>query len=316
MKMSLDEKTNAQAAAEAAHEDFQPPSDWDRQQHSDTLILMLPGFRKEQLKVQVSNNRVLRLSGERKISENKWRRFRKEEPLSDSHDTSGINAKFEAGMLYVKLPKVIKPQPPPPPLSPTQQEPSKPHQPTTTITDDKKQDAPQQHDDEKDPKEDKTQESKIEEQPPPPQEPKEENEDSREMPQKEMSKVETEEKRRTSEAHELHETTQTAVKERKEGHEDSEKKVAESGVRTDNEKKMGEVIGSNKSQGSGSEGLSKTSVAKMNRSLDMISDMVLEVKKQNKVANLVVLVFLVLLIGLYLKSVVKSSFGGPKNQEL
>lgn len=43
MKMSLDEKTNAQAAAEAAHEDFQPPSDWDRQQHSDTLILMLPG---------------------------------------------------------------------------------------------------------------------------------------------------------------------------------------------------------------------------------------------------------------------------------
>ena len=43
VRMSLDERTNAQAAAEPVHEDFIPPSDWDRQQNSDTLILMLPG---------------------------------------------------------------------------------------------------------------------------------------------------------------------------------------------------------------------------------------------------------------------------------
>lgn len=41
--MSLDERTNPQAAAEPVHEDFIPPSDWDRQENSDTLILMLPG---------------------------------------------------------------------------------------------------------------------------------------------------------------------------------------------------------------------------------------------------------------------------------
>jgi len=44
--MPSGEKTNAQAVrprAEPVHEDFQPPSDWDRQESSDTLILMLPG---------------------------------------------------------------------------------------------------------------------------------------------------------------------------------------------------------------------------------------------------------------------------------
>lgn len=40
-----DEKTNVQpaATAETVNEDFLPPSDWDRQNDSDTLILMLPG---------------------------------------------------------------------------------------------------------------------------------------------------------------------------------------------------------------------------------------------------------------------------------
>jgi len=287
----------------------------------------ITGFRKEQLRVQVSSNRVLRVSGERKISENKWRRFRKEEPLSDSHDTSGISAKFEAGMLYVKLPKVMKPPssspppsspPPPPPPSPTQQKPSKPHQPTSTITDDNhKPDATQQqHHDEKDSKEDTTEESKIEEQQPlPPPRPPQEHEDSQVMLQREMSKAETGDKSRSYE--EMHETTQTTVKEQKEGDEDSEKKVAQSQIKTDDdEKDMREVIGSNKAEGTGLEGLSRIGVAKMNIRLEKISDMVLEVKKQNKVANLVVLVFLVLLIGLYVKSVVKSSFAGPRNQEL
>jgi len=261
--------------------------------------LDLTGFTREQLRVQVSSNRVLKLSGQRKISEHKRRRFLKEETLSDSHDTSGISAKFEVGMLYVKIPKVIKTQP-------TQQEPPKPHQQTSTTTDDHKPEAPQHHDDKKDPKEDTTEESKIEEQPPPPQEP-------REMPQKEMSRVETEDKRRTSEAHEMHETTPTTVQEQKEGREDSEKKVSQSQVKTDNEKEMREVRA--KAQGTGPEGLGQSSVAKMKRTLDMISDMVLEVKKQNKVPHLVVLLFIVLFVGLF-KSVVKSSFGGHKNQEL
>ncbi|CAJ1975475.1 unnamed protein product [Sphenostylis stenocarpa] len=278
--------TNAETA-DPNHEFFVPPSDWDHQKESDTIILMLPGFRKEELKVQVSSNQVLKLSGARKISDNKWRRFRKEVPLHDSYETSGINAKFEAGMLYVKLPKVIKPQPP------TKQK-SKP--------------VALQQLGEKEPTEDKTEESKTEEQPPPPppQEPKAD-------PQKEMSKAETEDINRTSyEAQEMGETTQTTFKEQTEDHEDSEEKVAQSQAKTD-DKEMEEAIAS-KAKETGPQEL-KSSVANMNKILDMISHMVLEVKKQKKVANLVI-VFLVLFIGLYLKGVVKSSFAGPKNREL
>lgn len=249
-------------------------------------VFDLTGFRKEQLKVQVSSNRVLRLRGERKISDNKWRRFHKEVNLSDSHDTTGINAKFEAGMLYVKLPKLIKP---PIPTSPT-------------TDDDHKPDATEQHDHEKDSKEDTThEESKMEEQP------TAVHEESQVMLQKEKSKAESEDK-----SEEMQETKETTVKEQKEGDEDSEKKVAESEVKRDNdEKEMREVVASK-----GLEGLSRISVGKMKTRVEKISEMVLEVKKQNKVANLVVLVFLVLLIGIYVKSVVKSSFAGPKNQDL
>ncbi|TKY57051.1 23.2 kDa heat shock protein [Spatholobus suberectus] len=298
--MSLDEKTNV--PADPVHEEFLPPSDWDRQKESDTLILMLPGFRKEQLRVQVSSDRVLRLSGERKISENKLRRFRVEEKLSDNHDTNGINAKFEAGMLYVRLPKVPKPQPPPPPPTPTQ-EPPKPQQPTTTDA--------QQPADQKEPKEDKTTEPKTEAQTPLVQEPKADHDDSQKQPtQKE--KAESEANNKISEAQEMHETAQTTFQEQKEDSQtQKERGKAETGGN-----EMGEPITS-KAQGTSphDDGLSKSSVAWTKKSLDMVSRSVEEVKKKNKMANFAVLIFLVLAIGLYIKSLVKSSFGGPKIQE-
>ncbi|XP_057441550.1 uncharacterized protein LOC130733410 [Lotus japonicus] len=140
--MSIDQKV---AQVEGVYEEFEPPSDWDHEEGSDTLILMLPGFKKEQLRVQVSSNRVLRLSGERQISENKWRQFRKEIPVPSDSDTNGISAKFEAGMLYVRLPKVInKVQTPTITPTPPTQEAPKPQQPTTATTTTKKptQEAP------------------------------------------------------------------------------------------------------------------------------------------------------------------------------
>ncbi|KAL2316960.1 hypothetical protein Fmac_030836 [Flemingia macrophylla] len=295
--------TTVQPPADPAIEEFQPPSDWDRKNDSDTLILMLPGFRKEQLRVQVSSKRILKLSGERKISENKWRRFTKEQKLDDNHDTRGIGAKFEAGMLYVRIPKVMKPP----------EEPSKPEQQPPPTTDEQKP---------VDQKEDTAQPKTHEAQTPPLQkeEQKAENqEDSQKMPQKEERKEETESKSKSAEADQekVHGTTQRAVEEQKETSQDSERKLSE--------KKKGkaeetEDHGKEMKMGSGGpdDGLSKRSVAKMKERLEMISGLVEEVKKQNKMAHLVVLIFLVLLIGIYIKNVVKSSFaiGGSKNQDL
>jgi hypothetical protein len=51
--------------------------------------------------------------------------------------------------------------------------------------------------------------------------------------------------------------------------------------------------------------------------MNALSSLVDEVKKQKKLVNLLLLVFLVLLFGLYVKSVIKSFFsGGHERQEL
>ncbi|KAI5433575.1 hypothetical protein KIW84_020750 [Lathyrus oleraceus] len=123
--MSLDQKTRE---ADRIYDEFEPPFDWDHDDTSDTVILMIPGFKKEQLRVQVTSTRVLRVSGERQMNEKNWRRFRKEFSLPSHSDTSKISAKFEAGILYVTLPKLINQQNIAP--APTQQEPQKPQQQT------------------------------------------------------------------------------------------------------------------------------------------------------------------------------------------
>lgn len=67
------------------------------------------GFEKEQIKVQVSSSRVLRISGERQLSDNRWSCFLKEIPLSSNYNHKEISARYEKGILYVKHPKLIVP---------------------------------------------------------------------------------------------------------------------------------------------------------------------------------------------------------------
>ncbi|KAJ8439367.1 hypothetical protein Cgig2_022504 [Carnegiea gigantea] len=91
------------------HEDFDPPSDWISEEACDTLLLYLPGFRKEQLRVQLTPSRILKITGERPIGENKWRRFQKQVPVPSNCDTREISAQFEGGILYIRQPKIITP---------------------------------------------------------------------------------------------------------------------------------------------------------------------------------------------------------------
>lgn len=110
----MESKPNGNAAAARVHEAFEPSIDWVREPGADTLRIYLPGFKKEQLKVQVTSSRVLRVSGERQLSGNRWSTFRKEIPISSNYDTNEIAARFEKGILYVKQPKIIVPDAPKP----------------------------------------------------------------------------------------------------------------------------------------------------------------------------------------------------------
>ncbi|TXG73476.1 hypothetical protein EZV62_002055 [Acer yangbiense] len=99
---------------EREYEDFTPSTGWVRELEYDTLVVYLPGFKKEQLKVQVTTLRNLRVSGERALGNNKWNRFSLEFPIPANYDTNEITAKFEGSSLYIKHPKVITAEDPKP----------------------------------------------------------------------------------------------------------------------------------------------------------------------------------------------------------
>ncbi|XP_039034270.1 uncharacterized protein LOC120170405 [Hibiscus syriacus] len=88
-------------------EEFEVPTEWVRQVADDTLIAYLPGFKKEQLKVQVTTGGNMRISGERPIGVDKISRFFKEFSIPSNCDQSKIRANFNGGMLHVKFPKLI-----------------------------------------------------------------------------------------------------------------------------------------------------------------------------------------------------------------
>ncbi|KAG0448022.1 hypothetical protein HPP92_028049 [Vanilla planifolia] len=95
----------------ANYEDFQPITEWTSDGTTDTLIVRLPGFNKEQLKVQIDNYGKLRTSGERPLvpgQVDRWIRFKTEHSIPDDCDLRGIRARFEDSVLYVNLPKSIK----------------------------------------------------------------------------------------------------------------------------------------------------------------------------------------------------------------
>ncbi|XP_047317737.1 protein RESTRICTED TEV MOVEMENT 2 [Impatiens glandulifera] len=96
-------------AGNRSYQDFEPVTEWKRGNESDTLLLYLPEFKKDQLRVQISSSGTLRISGERPIGGNKWTRFTKELSASSNCDTNKLTAKFQAGILSVRQPKRITP---------------------------------------------------------------------------------------------------------------------------------------------------------------------------------------------------------------
>ncbi|PIA59809.1 hypothetical protein AQUCO_00400592v1 [Aquilegia coerulea] len=99
--------TKSQATTTRSYEDFEPSSNWVKEEYVDTLVIHLPGFKKEDLRVQIDSHANLKISGERQLEDNRWSRFRKEFRAPKNCNTNEITAKFVGGLLYVKFPKKI-----------------------------------------------------------------------------------------------------------------------------------------------------------------------------------------------------------------
>lgn len=87
------------------YEDFVPSSELVHGKDYDTLLLNLPGFKKEEVKVQLCKTGIIKISGQRPV--NKFLSFQKDIPVSRNCDKGKINARLVNGILYVKHPKLI-----------------------------------------------------------------------------------------------------------------------------------------------------------------------------------------------------------------
>ncbi|PWA78055.1 HSP20-like chaperone [Artemisia annua] len=108
------------------YEQFKPMSEWRQEDDYDTLLVYLPGFQKEYIKVTTEDLNIVRVRGERLIAENKWSRFQEDYKVPENCEMRGVRARFDGGILTITMPRKIVV---PPPITTTQVTPRTEEQP-------------------------------------------------------------------------------------------------------------------------------------------------------------------------------------------
>ncbi|XP_004230071.1 inactive protein RESTRICTED TEV MOVEMENT 2 [Solanum lycopersicum] len=95
---------NRGPAARAVYEDFRPVHERHQDEEAEKLVIYLPGFMKENIRVSTEGKNTVRVRGERFVGGNKWHRFQEDFQAPDDCNMRGIHAKFENGILIITMP--------------------------------------------------------------------------------------------------------------------------------------------------------------------------------------------------------------------
>ncbi|KAH9769281.1 hypothetical protein KPL71_011939 [Citrus sinensis] len=101
-------------STENLFEDFHPMSEWLDEPENNILLVHLPDFTKEQIRITcVRSSRIVRVTGERQLGDNKWSRCNQAFPIPSNCKIDKIHAKWNNAILTVTMPKetITQPQP-------------------------------------------------------------------------------------------------------------------------------------------------------------------------------------------------------------
>ena len=100
-------------------EEFQPQTNFSEDENNYYIEMDLPGIKKEQVEVEIVEENILRVKGERKekrnqgnskqhYSEVSYGSFIREFDLPISVEKEAIKARYEDGVLFITVPKTSK----------------------------------------------------------------------------------------------------------------------------------------------------------------------------------------------------------------
>ncbi|KAL6129557.1 hypothetical protein ACLB2K_072907 [Fragaria x ananassa] len=110
-------ETSPAAKEEQSYEDFEPFCKWQKHEENDILQVHLPGFRRQEIRLQFNDAGILTISGKQGSSNGDETssttttamrsRFRKEINISGNCRADQIRAKFSRGILSITVPKEV-----------------------------------------------------------------------------------------------------------------------------------------------------------------------------------------------------------------
>ncbi|KAJ4970687.1 hypothetical protein NE237_003786 [Protea cynaroides] len=80
---------------------FNPSFKWKEEEEFDIFAIDLPGFKKENIKTQLTAPGNMKITRERDLGDNKWICFENNHQIPDDCDINGLRAKFDSGFLYI-----------------------------------------------------------------------------------------------------------------------------------------------------------------------------------------------------------------------